>query len=501
VSIGERRPAEKGFVRNFLGVSAGNYGAIGLSFALNVVLTWRLGAEQFGRLALLIMAVQVLASVIFNWTHTGLIRFGAQEFAKSGSVAESFWSRMVVISPWLLAATLGLAAVQDWASAYFGVSVAGIWLVFGYFFLSSLLLSFGGVFQACQQMDRYAVTLFLDKAGALVGVLLLPASYAQDPVAVVGCYAASSLLVSAWAIAKLGRLLAPAHASRAAIGSMWTFSIPLIVSTWVGLIGTQWINYAIIKYYLSFSDLGLYSLASQVAGVAQQVTIISSSLLLPHFAVLVSRRQQEEIRRQVERVVPYGLLGFALLLSVGVLAAKVGLPLVFGPSFTGAVQPLILLLVASMGLALFNTFMPLISAYGETWVLTGITLASALVNLAGTLLLVPSYGINGAALATVLTYGSAAAFMLAVVQRRLGLPILRFAALGLPVVVVALCGALLDDLLGFYLAGLAGLVVSTYVLVVTFGLFGRGDMAELARMDMPVLVKSGLTKVFSAKAG
>jgi hypothetical protein len=35
-----------GFVRNFLGVSAGNYGAIALSFVLNVVVTWRLGAEQ-----------------------------------------------------------------------------------------------------------------------------------------------------------------------------------------------------------------------------------------------------------------------------------------------------------------------------------------------------------------------------------------------------------------------------------------------------------------------
>lgn len=498
MSIGERRPAEKGFVRNFMGVSAGNYGAIALSFALNVVLTWRLGAEQFGRLALLIMAVQVLASVIFNWTHTGLIRFGAQEFAKSGSVAESFWSRMVVVAPWLLAAALGLAAVQDWASAYFGVSVAGIWLVFGYFFLSSLLLSFGGVFQACRQMDRYAVTLFLDKAGALVGVLLLPASYAQDPVAVVGCYAASSLLVSAWAIAKLGRLLAPAHASRAAIGSMWTFSIPLIVSTWVGLIGTQWINYAIIKYYLSFSDLGLYSLASQVAGVAQQVTIISSSLLLPHFAVLVSRRQQEEIRRQVERVVPYGLLGFALLLSVGVLAAKVGLPLVFGPSFTGAVQPLILLLVASMGLALFNTFMPLISAYGGTWLLAGITLGSALVNLGAALVLVPRYGITGVAVATVLGYWTAAGLMLVAIGGLLGTALLRYVWLGAPVVAVAACVLALDGVYG-YLAGLAAAGANAWLLASGLGLLGREALEVLDGKNLLVLIRSGLVRVFCQK--
>ena len=54
----------KGFLRNFVGVSLGNYGAIALSFALNVILTWRLGAEQFGRLALLVMAAQLLGCFV-----------------------------------------------------------------------------------------------------------------------------------------------------------------------------------------------------------------------------------------------------------------------------------------------------------------------------------------------------------------------------------------------------------------------------------------------------
>jgi len=488
----------KGFVRDFVGVSLGNYGAITLSFALNVILTRTLGAEQFGRLALLIMAAQLLSCFISNWTLIGLVRFGAQEFARTGTVRESFWARVVVIAPWLLGAAIVLAIGQEEAAAYFDISKPVVWLVFGYFVLSSLLLTLGSVFQALQQMDSYAITLFMDKALSIIGVLLLLASHVADPVLVIGCYAVSCLLVSSWAMAKLGPILLPIRVNREVISSLWTFSVPMIASTWIGIVGTQWIMYAIIKHYLPFSDLGLYSLASQIAGVVQQITIISSSLLLPHFSVLVAKQQQGQIRHLVEKVVPYGFMGFSLLLSLCVLLAGFGVPLVFGAGFAGAVQPLIFLIIATMGLALFNTFMPLISAYGTTWVLTGITVASALVNLVAALVLVPVYGINGAAVATLLGYGIAALLMLMVIQKHLGVAVLRFGILSLPIVVVALCAAFLNGVY-LYLGGIGAAAVTTYALINMFGMFGRDDLTMLARSNVPVLIKSGLVKVFSEK--
>jgi O-antigen/teichoic acid export membrane protein len=173
--------------------------------------------------------------------------------------------------------------------------------------------------------------------------------------------------------------------------------------------------------------------------------------------------------------------------------------LIFGTGFSGAVRPFILLMVATMGLALFNSFMPLLSAHGSTWVLTGITIASAGVNLAAAVGLIPFFGIAGAAVATVLGYGTAAALMLVVVQIRFGLRTLRLGVFCLPVLAVALCGLWLEGL-PFYLAGLTGVAISTYVLVTSFALFGKNDLAALARVDMPVLIKSGILKVFSARS-
>ena len=485
--------------KDFASVSLGNYGGIALSFALNVILAWRLGTEQFGRLALLIMAVQVLASLIANWTMTALIRFGVQEFARTGSVAETFWGRLCVVAPWLAGAGLVLTLEQGAVASYLDVPIWGVWLLFLYFLLSSLVVTLGALFQACQRMDLYAVALFLDKAVAVVAVLLLPVPYAEEAILVIACYAASSLVVCVWAVTMLGsRILLPVQAGREAVASLWGFSAPLIVSTWVGLVSTQWIQYAIIKQYLPLSEIGLYSLASQVAGVVQQVTIVSSALLLPHFSMLVANRQNDEIRTLIEKLVPYGFLGFALLLSAGVLLAGAGIPLIFGPAFTGAVPPLGILLVATMALALFNTFMPLVSAYGDTWSLSRITLASALVNLGGALLLIPGFGIMGAAVATLLGHGTAAAMMLRGIQNRLALPALRFAIMGLPVVLMVVCAEALEGG-AFYVAGLATLVISSIALGRAFKLLGRDALRELMRLDMPVFIKSGL-KVLSEKA-
>jgi len=493
----------KGFVRDFVGVSLGNYGAITLSFALNVILTRRLGVEQFGRLALLIMAVQVLSCLTTNWTVTALIRFGAQEHAASGSVADIFWARVRLVAPWIASAAVLLAVAQDPAKAYFDVTAAGVWLLFGYFLLNSLLISLGAVFQAAQQMERYAITLFADKAIAVLGVLLLPAWLAHDAVSVIGCYALSSLLVSLWSLAVVGRrMLLPVRMSRGTVGRLWAFSLPMIVSTLAGLVGTQWIQYAVIKHYLPFHEIGLYSLANQVAGVVQQVTIISSTLLLPHFSVLVTKQQDQQIATFVEKVIPHGLLVFSLGLSVLVLLMPPAVPLIFGPDFAGSVPPLALLMVATMGLALFNTFMALSYAWGDTWTVTVITMASAAVNFGAALLLVQSHGIQGVAVATVLGHGTAALMILAAVQRRLGVRTLRFALLALPVALATLCSFLFEGTYLYYLAGAGAAVLSTVLLIVSFGLFRRETLPLLFGGEgrLPVMIKSGL-KAFSQRTG
>lgn len=478
--------------RNFLALGAGNYAAMAVALAINAMVTRRLGAEQFGRLALLLMASQVLSLVAANWTFIGVVRFGAREFASTGSVASTFWTRIWVSAPWAAAGAVAMVAGRDRLSAYLGIPTWGVLVVLGHFLASFVLTTVGAAFQAKNEMRRYGAMLFLDKALMAILVFGLPWSWVRDPLTVIGLYAASSIAVGVWGLVALGaRSLVPIVFSRPAYRSMLSFSLPLVLSSWAGLFGTNWFDYVIIKWYRPLSDLGLYSLGSVLAGVVQQITIIFSTLLLPQFSVMVANNEQEKIEAFVQRFLPYWFLGTSVLLSLVLMGIGPVVPMVFGPAFKGTVPVLALLVLATCALALFNAFSPLVSAYGSTWILSGICLVSGAVNVAMDLVLIPPYGILGAALATVIAYGVSATLVLAFVRTRVQGRVFALGLLVLPVVVACVCFLLLDGV-GFYLLAIPAGSVSVYWLVSRFRLFRGEDAAFLRELRVRIPLAPGV---------
>lgn len=466
----------------FVSVCLGNYGGIVLSLAINVWLTRHLGAEGFGHLALFLLASQILSFFVANWTVAAVVRFGAQEYADARRAAKTFWARTAIIAPWLVLAGMLMFLFRERAADYLRVPMWGIALVFVHFVLSSLLVTLGGLLQACNRMKQYGASLFMDKLLTLTGILLLPASLVHEPLMALGCYVGGSGLVSAWVLAVLGPgVFRPVRLDGAVLGDMWRFSMPMIATTWVSVLGTYWINYLVITKFLSLSHLGLYSLANQMASVVQQMTIISSSVLLPHFSVLLVNGDMAGIRRFVSRVAPSGFLALSVLLGLFILHAGPVMPRLFGSEFAGSVLPLAILMLATSLMAFSNTFTPFLTAQGATWTLMWITLPTAVVNIVMVLLLVPLIGINGAALATVLAYATSAFLVMRVTGRRLGVPVLRNSVLGFPVLGVVLCSVFLQGL-PLYLTGLLVLGGSAYLLARLFSLWEPEETKLLLRM-------------------
>jgi O-antigen/teichoic acid export membrane protein len=392
-------------VKGFLAVGAGNYGALAVSLAINIILTLRLGVEQFGLLALLLMVSQILLLLIGNWTHVGFIRFGSQEFSKHGSIAQVFWARLSLMAPLLAMAAAVLLAAREPLSAYLGIPEWGLVLVFCHFLLTYVLNSLGAVFQARQEMSRYGAVMFFEKGASLALVALLPASWISHPLTVIGCYAASALLLSAWAVAVLGRkTFLPVDLDSSVSRALLRFSLPFVLTTWMGLFGNAWLDFVLLKWSRSVSEVGLYALASQLAGVIQQFTITFSTLLLPHFSVLVGNADEHGIKTFLDRVLPYWFFATSVLFSVALFAIAPLVPLIFGEAFAEALPALAILIVASSALSLFNAFDPLLSAYGATVALAKVFVLSVPVKVILSWLLIPQWGISGAAFSTVCGY-------------------------------------------------------------------------------------------------
>ena len=484
----ESRDRVVALLRSLVVLGAGNYGAMAVSLGINALLTRRLGPETFGHLTLLLMASQVMLMLVANWTQAGIIRFGAQEFSTTGSVAETFWTRVWIVAPWAALGAAAMVAAHGPLADYLSIPAWGLAIVSLHFVASFVQLSAGAAFQARNEMSRYGATLFFDKA-TLALLLLLPLGVVSSPLTLLGMYAASSVTVAVWALTRLGRRsLLPIVFDGAAYRRMLIFSIPLIVSSWVGLLGTNWIDFMVIKRYRPISEIGLYALGVLLAGVVQQVTIVFSTLLLPQLSVMVARGEYDRIRTVADRVLPYWLLATSVLFSVVLIGARVIVPLVFGAGFARSATILALLMPAAAALALFSAFAPLVIALGSTWVLTGIYLASGVVNVGLDLLLIPTYGIEGSAVATTLSYATSAVMVLLFAGARLNGRLYPLAWMTLPVVVVLICFLWLDGP-SFYVVALLAGALAVYGLMRRFQLF-RGEDAvffESLRLSAPLL--------------
>lgn len=457
-------------------LSAGNYGAILLSLASSVILARRLGSEGFGRLALLLMVSQVLLLLTTAWTHTGFVRFGARELSESSTVRTSFWSRVALVGPAAVASGLVLVSVRGRVATYLDVPEWVLAVAFGHFTAACALALVAGVFQAREQMHSYGVVLFLEKLLMLWGLVVLPTAFMGDPTSVVFGYTVSATVVALAAFVWVGpRALLPPAWDAAGFRAFAMFSLPLSLSSWIGFFGTNWLDYLVIKFYVPLSALGNYSLGAQLAGVIQQVTIIFSTLLLPRLSVLVSSGDEDAIRAFAGRFVPYWLLLMSTLFSLVAVLAPHTVPLVFGEEFAEAAVVLGMLMLAAVLLAVFNVFLPLLSAYGQSWSLAGITLASAGLNVIADLALIPPFGVRGAAAATVLAYGLSATVILMVISRRLGRSVVGLSLFMTPAACTVL--ALLMDAVWATIVGVVGTAVMTGWLVARFGLFSAADVA------------------------
>ncbi|WP_306058651.1 oligosaccharide flippase family protein [Natronococcus wangiae] len=169
--------------------------------------------------------------------------------------------------------------------------------------------------------------------------------------------------------------------------------------------------------------------AEEIVGYYRGALAIAEVLWLAPFAVqfaLIQRVSQDwrkgnidAIQQTAARVTNYVFL-FTTLLSLGIAALAADfVPLYLGDSFSPAIVPLLLLLPGVLGFAVARPALAINQGRRSLRPLIAATGACSLVNLVLNLLLIPPYGMAGAAVATSIGYGSLVVFQ-SIAARRLG---------------------------------------------------------------------------------
>lgn len=158
--------------------------------------------------------------------------------------------------------------------------------------------------------------------------------------------------------------------------------------------------------------LGLYVAAVSASGVAQ---MLSQAYRMVSMPVIAGHASQSDRLSKLEQVFRgYWALSVAIALPLGV-GLYWAIPLVFGPGFRGAVWPAEVLVAGAVLLGAKEVLAGGSQALGNPLLESKAELAALVVTVAALLVLLPPLGILGAAVASVLSYGTS----LAVVVRGL----------------------------------------------------------------------------------
>lgn len=173
----------------------------------------------------------------------------------------------------------------------------------------------------------------------------------------------------------------------------------------------------IIAWFMPLLDVGLYAVAVSFAELALLVPRTLSTILMQRAAsrpTAVSAAVTSTVTRLTS--VFLGAYGVAMALGGGWV-----LEILLGPSFSGSLSPLRLLLPGIWFLGLYENIVSDLTGrglYGAKSIAAGL---GAIVTVSLDVLLVPRYGIGGAAIASTIAYGVAFIAAVSFFQRRVGL--------------------------------------------------------------------------------
>lgn len=186
------------------------------------------------------------------------------------------------------------------------------------------------------------------------------------------------------------------------IKNLSTFSFWLFLTS-SGLLIYSYTDRILIGYYLGNADVGIYQIAVQFAALASFATIALRSTLWPKVSRWGKDKKIELIEKSLSKAINYSLVLAIPVMIGGIFLGDKLLYTLYGPEFSDGYIVLILILMAQVTNVfqyLFNMYLGALDYQKESFKATAL---GTIGNVGLNIILIPVIGINGAAVATLIT--------------------------------------------------------------------------------------------------
>lgn len=406
-------------------------GYVVLQFTVGALLARLLGPESLGLYAFTIAVAQLLSVVAQFGFPTSLVRHVAVGTESGAHGAIKAQLRTAITIAIAASATIVIAGLI-WQ--YFsGAKRSEAPLLLGLFLvlplaltgsLSGAIRGFGKVLLG-QIPDQIIRPLFLLLPLAFLTILGKEVS-APDAMAMNILASLSALGLASWILWRT--LPAPvrhASPSNSLSSDLWV-TLPFLL-----LAGAQALNYHLDMLLLGIlvpaDQLGLYRVALQVSDGLQITLLAISTVIAPQIARL---HAQNNLLGAAQLLVMSHRNAALIMLPLGLGIALLGQPLlnlVYGQAYAGAFTALAILSFGKIAYAMVGFAGLILSMLGRAGEAALLSVSSLLINATLNLLLIPRFGIEGAAMTSIIVQFLVNAAGLLYLHRKYGLD---FSALG-----------------------------------------------------------------------
>ncbi|MFC1706854.1 flippase [Planctomycetota bacterium] len=401
---------------------------VGATYVFILLVTRGAGVEAMGVFALSYAALEIAALIARAGFDLALLRFTAEHAPQGrwdrvrGAYAHAL--RVVVPLGLLVSAALYFAAPYLADSIFlkphlrlpFRLAAVGVLPM-------ALVLLHSEGLRGLKKVSAYA---FLSSASAFLlgAALLAPAILYWNGTAVpVGAFVAGLLVTSVVATALWAKNLrvnsvGPLN-DNLVMGQMLDVALPLVMATALMLVIRR-TDTIMLGTFRTAAEVGVYDVAVRVATFTSITLFAVSSLAAPKFGELFGQGDLEglgKVARDATRLSFFSSVPCIVLFML-FPAFVLGL---FGPEFREGAPALVVLLLGYGFLAAAGPVGFILQMTGRQWMLQRIMLGGAVINIVLNALLIPRYGIVGAAFASTATIVCYTAAQVVYVRQALGI--------------------------------------------------------------------------------
>ncbi len=303
----------------------------------------------------------------------------------------------------LVGTAIGIAVVQLRPEWFTGVPPLALWLAMATFPPSLFAGLVSGLFQAQQDFKLFNKLGLLQPIIQLVLIVLLMAFRLRDPSWVLVATLLSSILVLAISFLALRTQLKESH-DYCPIPYKWKVLSYGYKAHLTNIL--SFVNYKadifLVNIFLGPASAGLYVVAVNIAERLWIFSQASSAIILPRLSQLSANpKLRDELTPLLARWI---LAATALVCFVVAVIVPTVLPLVFGDRFQGSATPLLYLLPGIVAGSASRVLANDIAARGRPELNMATSVIVVIANIVANIVLIPSFGLAGAAIATTLAY-------------------------------------------------------------------------------------------------